>query len=403
MDKFFESPTDVCDDCESEMVAWFKAPMSGIYTFIIASDNLGHLFFGPEEDRADLIAQVPGYTSARQWLKYPAQTSRPLRLVGDDYYFMKAISNEGSGGDNLAVAAQLPDGTMLAPIPVVRAAGHGDNTIEYLFTSSDIRPPPPQLPGLVACPACSEGITYRRWNTQDFQTVTRAQFLADPTFLDDSGPPDEALLFTDAMEVPVNGCEPPCGRELTAYFKAPVSGTYVFSLASDDQGSLWFGATEASATNIATVPGWAGSRQWDKYPEQTSDNLELVVDNYYYLKALGVEGGGGDNLAVAVRLPTGEFIAPITVVGGYLYTSADIDAAAPAPPAVTQCSGADSCGIDACMQGMIDGVTRACCPDPALCPNGAPVTCDTRCSAPFMTLYSTVRTPATEPDVQGCL
>ena len=52
---------------------------------------------------------------------------------------MKAISNEGGGGDNLAVAAYLPDGTVLEPIPVTRLAGHGDSpAVEYLLRGIDM-------------------------------------------------------------------------------------------------------------------------------------------------------------------------------------------------------------------------------------------------------------------------
>lgn len=130
-----------------------------------------------------------------------------------------------------------------------------------------------------------------------------------------------------------------------------------------------------------------------RYPEQTSPHQELVGGNYYFLRVLGNEGGGGDNLAVGVQIPTGEVIGPITVSDAtsgatYLYTSATIDAPSPPPPGRPDCSGANVCANQACLQPMVDRVTAACCPDPAMCPNGAPTVCNAQCSAPFMQMYN---------------
>lgn len=163
-------------------------------------------------------------------------------------------------------------------------------------------------------------------------------------------------------------------------------------MSSDDQGVLFFGASEDTSDIIASVPGWTANRQWDKYEEQASAHIELVANDYYFLKAVGSEGGGGDNLAVGVQLPTGELVAPITVEN-YLFTSSDLVVAIPLVPAVPPqeggraCRSDGRCSIDECMQGMIQQVTRACCPDPALCPDGAPSTCNERCSAAFTEMY----------------
>ena len=117
-----------------------------------------------------------------------------------------------------------------------------------------------------------------------------------------------------------------------------------------------------------------------------------MANDYYFVKAIGSEGGGGDNLAVGVQLPTGELVAPITVEN-YLFTSSDLVVAIPLVPSLPphgggrECHSDGRCSIDECMQGMIQQVTRACCPDPALCPEGAPTTCTQSCSAAFTEMY----------------
>lgn len=383
----FEAPTDVCDNCASELVGWFKAPVSGAYSFWIASDDNGHLYFGASEDSSVKICEVPGWTSSRQWDKYPEQHSATLTLVSGEYYYMKAISNDGGGGDNLSVGVTLPDGSILAPIPV-----SSDDGTDYIYSSAAPTPAPALMHGASGCPNCSPGVSYRRWD-QIAGGQAVADMLADPYYLDNvEGAPTAAELFTDAIESPVNGCDS-CGRELSAYFKPPVSGTYVFFLASDDQGALFLGASEASAVGIASVPGWTESRQWDKYAEQTSDHQELVAGEYYFLRAVGNEGGGGDNLAVGVRTPTGDVWGPIPVSSEdgsatFLYTNVALDSPPPPPPDVVQCRGDNRCTVPECLQPMVDEVQRQCCPDPALCPNGAPTVCNRDCSAPFLELYN---------------
>ena len=86
---------------------------------MIASDDNGELWLREDEASETLIANVPGWTSPRQWDKFPEQTSAPQQLAAGNYYFLMALAKEASGGDNLAVGVTLPHGTALRPIPVV--------------------------------------------------------------------------------------------------------------------------------------------------------------------------------------------------------------------------------------------------------------------------------------------
>ena len=80
-------------------------------------------------------------------------------------------------------------------------------------------------------------------------------------------------------------------------------------LGSDDEGTLQL---------IASVPEWTYSREWDKFPQQTSAPQRLESGSFYLLKALAKEGRGGENLAVGVTLPDGEELRPMPVQG-YLF------------------------------------------------------------------------------------
>jgi hypothetical protein len=117
---FFATPTNVCENCASELSGYFLAPVTGDYTFKISSDDAGALYFGESDTNAapEVIARVDGHVGPNQWDRQAGQTSEPLRLVAQTYYSIRGISNEGCCGDHLKVGVILPDGTPLLPIPV---------------------------------------------------------------------------------------------------------------------------------------------------------------------------------------------------------------------------------------------------------------------------------------------
>jgi hypothetical protein len=103
------------------------------------------------------------------------------------------------------------------------------------------------------------------------------------------------------------------GQRLRGYVVAPLTGSYVFWIASDDQSVLYLSSDESPAAkvDIASVPGWTTSREWGKYPSQESGAIYLEAGRLYYVEALMKEGRGGDNLAVRWRLPSGTIEEPI--------------------------------------------------------------------------------------------
>ena len=100
-------------------------PASGNYSFWIASDDSSELFLSTDEDPANMvsIASVPGWTNSREWTKYPEQQSAPVTLAAGRRYYLEAIMQQGSGGDNLAVRWQLPNFNFEEPLTASSAAG----------------------------------------------------------------------------------------------------------------------------------------------------------------------------------------------------------------------------------------------------------------------------------------
>ncbi len=106
----FEAPTDWADNYGTRISGYLHPTDSGDYTFWIASDDNGELWLSTNDNpaNASLIANVPGWSSSRQWDKYAEQQSGSISLTGGNVYYIEALQKEGGGGDNLAVAWQGP-------------------------------------------------------------------------------------------------------------------------------------------------------------------------------------------------------------------------------------------------------------------------------------------------------
>src|SRR5436190_6779633 len=115
--------------------------------------------------------------------------------------------------------------------------------------------------------------------------------------------PDEEFIES-AFEAPSNFADN-YGQRMRALLVPPVTGGYVFWIASDDNSALYLSTDEDSAhkIQIASVASWTGSREWTKEPNQKSAAISLTNGFRYYLEALQKEGTGGDNLAVTWQKP----------------------------------------------------------------------------------------------------
>ncbi|OLD52113.1 MAG: hypothetical protein AUI63_00290 [Gemmatimonadetes bacterium 13_1_40CM_2_60_3] len=146
----------------------------------------------------------------------------------------------------------------------------------------------------------------------------------------DSIPPDR-LLALSKFEVPDEQGDNFAER-VSALFRPPVTGDYVFFVASDDDSDLFIStdATPANKQLIAQEVNWCGDRNWtgndggtgnheleqkrsDKWvpdplnPPATppfANGIRLTNGFSYYIEGVHHEGGGGDNFAATFKLLT---------------------------------------------------------------------------------------------------
>jgi hypothetical protein len=134
------------------------------------------------------------------------------------------------------------------------------------------------------------------------------------------------------------------GIQMQGYFYPPTTGDYIFKIASDDNGRLFLSTDDNPANKklIALEPQWNPARSFDSTDRRNATNPENNSQTYtatewptkdpvmggakitlqagraYYIEALMKEGGGGDNLAVAVQDPGFAIDASLPIPGQYL-------------------------------------------------------------------------------------
>jgi len=151
----FEAPTDRDLWFASRTRGFLHPPVSGEYTFWIASDNSSELWLSTNADPANVrkISQVRSgrliSTQPREWTKYPSQRSAAIFLQAGECYYLETIHEQGTGADNLAVAWQGPglsqrviEGQHLSPwlaaggSPSAVPAGLQNNGVFYEYWSN---------------------------------------------------------------------------------------------------------------------------------------------------------------------------------------------------------------------------------------------------------------------------
>ncbi|MCI0540109.1 MAG: lamin tail domain-containing protein, partial [Verrucomicrobiales bacterium] len=100
-------------------------------------DDQSLLYLSTDETPANkqVIASVSSWTSARDWFSEANQQSAAIRLDATKFYYIEAVMKEGTGGDNLAVRWQLPNGTIEEPVPAFRLFPFGTTLTAPIIVS----------------------------------------------------------------------------------------------------------------------------------------------------------------------------------------------------------------------------------------------------------------------------
>lgn len=114
-----ETGVNVADYYGQRVRALLTPAVTGSYTFWVATDDGGELWLGTDHTPTSRrrIAYVSGWASSREWTKEASQKSAAITLTAGTRYYIEVLQKENTGGDNLAVAWQVPGTTTTNVIP----------------------------------------------------------------------------------------------------------------------------------------------------------------------------------------------------------------------------------------------------------------------------------------------
>ena len=95
--------------------------------------------------------------------------------------------------------------------------------------------------------------------------------------------PNTSVRLQNLLEGPTNVGDN-YGSRMKGWLVPPVSGDYLFWIASDDNGEFWLSIDSDPANKILAChqPLSAPSRDWTRFPEQKSRPISLVAGRAYY-------------------------------------------------------------------------------------------------------------------------
>jgi len=105
------------------------------------------------------------------------------------------------------------------------------------------------------------------------------------------------------------------GTRVRGYIIAPETGDYVFNITSDDYSEFYISpnANPDLKQLAASIVGWTGATEFNKFGSQRSSNFTLEAGVYYYVEMRHKEGAGGDHFAVYWETPSN---STLTIVPG---------------------------------------------------------------------------------------
>jgi hypothetical protein len=318
--------SDVGEDYLSRVRGLIEAPATGQYVFSLAGADHCQLWLGDNESRFSkkLVAEIALGSAWRHRSHNSRQRSAPIRLEAGKKYYIETLHKKGTGRDFLAVGWDIPGmgqtlllEEFLHPCPLEPSDadddglpdewevanglspsnGSGDhgpfadpdmdllsNLDEWRYQTAPTKAYTERLPGLVLWEVW-EGLTGMTVN----QLTGSARFPAQPSRRE----------LIAGIEVPQDRGSW-YGARLRGYLAPPVSGTYRFQVAGDDQSRFLVSNSDSKFGRkvVASSPFWTSEREYTRFPEQSGD-LQLVADQLYYFELLHKEDQGRDHASVS--------------------------------------------------------------------------------------------------------
>jgi fibronectin type 3 domain-containing protein len=254
----FEAPENTgVDDYGQAVQGYLYAPVTGNYTFWIASDDESDLLLSTNASPTNTvqIADVTSNTGFEQWTAETNQQSASIALVAGQRYYIEALMKQGGGGDNLSVAWSYnsTNNTTTGTTPVVIAgaylAPYGGNldltqpaaptNLQAKITGTNNQIALSWTPVTDLTSGIQQYVIYR--NGQSYGTSTTASFT-------DTSVSAESLYTYQVAAVNYDGIQ---GTESAAVSVAPVGIASISTLSTTSVEVVYTEPVDSTSAQIA--------------------------------------------------------------------------------------------------------------------------------------------------------
>ncbi len=239
----------------SRIRAYLVPPVTGSYTFYLASDGESELKFGLNTNGVDAatIATVSEATGYREWSRDSSQSSSAINLEAGRKYYLEALHKHSVGTDHLEVAwagpglvdANVITAAFLAPVDLEYAPEFADQTVDLRRTAEAGQ----WVTTVTAIDSPLDRITYRIFsgnlsNTFVINPQSGAITVANPMLLS-AATVKTFILVVEAQDSGYEGMYPPKSSRATVWI----------SLIEDPTIARWSGL--GPNANWSSASNWA--------------------------------------------------------------------------------------------------------------------------------------------------
>ena len=279
-------PSNDGDDYGRRIRGYIQAPETGSYTFNVTGNNRVQVLLSTDEEAANAleIASVEDFTAPLEHNKLPSQTSAAINLEAGEFYYLEILHKEARGDDHVNLFWQTPS----APADYVQVPA----SQVYSYTCQAVR-------SLPACAGEQDGLLRERWNNIDGSSIS------DLTSATNYPDKPSIINISDGLNfLSDNGGR--YGQRIRGYIQAPETGGYIFNVTGNNDVEVFLSTTQeaANAIEIASIIDFTAPTEHDRFTSQTSDVIDLVAGEFYYLEILHKEDVGRDHLNLFWKTPT---------------------------------------------------------------------------------------------------
>lgn len=314
-----QSPINFDNIMGSRIQGFISVDLTDDVTFNVTGDDDVRFYLSTDDnpDNKILQAQINGYTGIEEHDKYPEQTSGVISLTAGQHYYFELINIEGNGGDHVTLWWQTIN----------------DNPAEWRIITSDF------IYGVdcldPVCPErgtdCDDGDPTTLNDVEDGfcnchgTPETTNSCIGEKSFINmyvydtiPGGDLNDLYSHPNFPGLPTSSktlhylSEPwkddvdSVGHMIQAFINVPVTGNYKFNITGNNECIFFISSDEDPANKQAhqiIVTGATDPTEHDKYIWQSTSNLYLEKEKYYYVELNHKEGSYSEHFAIFWQTP----------------------------------------------------------------------------------------------------